>query len=166
MVGMSKEQILSCMGSPANTAYAGGTEVWTYDSGNGRTDSYGDVSVWGNAYHANGIGWTTTTSRFCKVDVIMNGGRVTRLNYRGPTGGLLTKGEQCAFAVDNCVQQTAAIAPALQLPMAVAPRDSESTVAAPSVLEAPPSKPPCTAQDRQLAQMAKRNGYEYVSNCE
>jgi hypothetical protein len=29
-------------------------------------------------------------------------GRVSRVNYVGPTGGLLTGGEQCAFAVQNC----------------------------------------------------------------
>jgi hypothetical protein len=163
---MSKEQVLSCMGSPLSAAYAGSTEVWTYDSGNGRTDSYGDVSVSGDAYHANGFGWSTTTARFCKVDVVMNGGRVTRLNYRGPTGGLLTKGEQCAFAVENCVQQSTAFAPALQSSMPVVSQDREPTIAAPSVSEAPPSKAACTAQDRQLAQMAKQNGYRYAGNCE
>lgn len=35
MVGMSKEQVLSCMGAPANKAAEGATEVWGYDSGNG-----------------------------------------------------------------------------------------------------------------------------------
>jgi hypothetical protein len=32
-------------------------------------------------------------------------GRVDRINYVGPTGGLFTRGEQCAFAIDNCVQK-------------------------------------------------------------
>jgi hypothetical protein len=35
----------------------------------------------------------------------MNSGRVTAVNYAGPTGGLLTAGEQCAYAVDACVKK-------------------------------------------------------------
>jgi hypothetical protein len=37
MVGMSKEQVLACMGAPANKAAEGATEVWGYASGNGTT---------------------------------------------------------------------------------------------------------------------------------
>jgi outer membrane protein assembly factor BamE (lipoprotein component of BamABCDE complex) len=45
MVGMSKEQVLQCMGPPAQTSAEGQTEVWSYASGNGRTD----VSTFGNS---------------------------------------------------------------------------------------------------------------------
>ena len=31
-------------------------------------------------------------------------GRVSRVNYSGPTGGLLTPDEQCACAVQNCTR--------------------------------------------------------------
>jgi hypothetical protein len=41
-------------------------------------------------------------SRYCNVSVVMADGRVSRINYTGPTGGALTGGEQCAFAVQNC----------------------------------------------------------------
>ena len=40
----------------------------------------------------------------CTVNVTMSGGLVSQINYLGPTGGLLTKGEQCAFAVERCAQ--------------------------------------------------------------
>jgi hypothetical protein len=40
----------------------------------------------------------------CTVNVTMTNGRVGRVNYVGPTGGLLTPGEQCAFAVQNCTR--------------------------------------------------------------
>ena len=33
----------------------------------------------------------------------MMNGRVNRVNYVGPTGGLLTPGEQCAYVVQACV---------------------------------------------------------------
>ena len=64
----------------------------------------------GNTYSATGNATTmtlssaTATRRFCTVNVVMSEGRVSRLNYSGPTGGILTSGEQCAFAVENCTQ--------------------------------------------------------------
>jgi hypothetical protein len=103
MVGMSKENLLACMGAPANTATAGETEVWSYNSGNGRTDTLGSATAFGGYGSATAFGTATTSSRYCKVDIVMSKGLVSRINYSGPTGGLLTKGEQCAFAVENCV---------------------------------------------------------------
>jgi outer membrane protein assembly factor BamE (lipoprotein component of BamABCDE complex) len=35
MVGMSKEQVLACMGPPASKAAEAQTEVWGYNSGDG-----------------------------------------------------------------------------------------------------------------------------------
>jgi hypothetical protein len=87
MVGLTKEQTLACMGPPASKAVEGATEVWSFDSGNGMTQ-YGDgVAV----------------RRFCKVNLTMTGGRINRVDYLGPTGGLLTPGEQCAFALEHCM---------------------------------------------------------------
>jgi hypothetical protein len=102
LLGMSKEQVLTCMGSPRNSAAVGSTEVWSYFSGDGRTDTFGVVNTWGSQGWLSGFGSATTASRYCKVDVVMVDGRVTHLNYSGPTGGLLSKGEQCAYAVENC----------------------------------------------------------------
>ena len=72
MVGLTKEQVLACMGPPASKATEGATEVWSYPSGN------------------------------CTVNVTMMDGKVKRMNYVGPTGGLLSQNEQCFFAVANC----------------------------------------------------------------
>lgn len=94
MVGLTKEQVLACMGPPVNQAAVGQTEVWTYNSGNGRTDAVVNGSALG--------AMATSTQRFCTVNVVMTSGRVASLNYNGPTGGLITAGEQCAFAVQNC----------------------------------------------------------------
>lgn len=120
MVGLSKEQVLACMGPPASKAVEGATEVWSYGSGNDRvtaigtgySQSNGSISGerFGNTFSATGNSTTTSLStatasrRFCTVNVVMNDGRVNRLNYSGPTGGILTSGEQCAFAVQNCIQ--------------------------------------------------------------
>ena len=72
MVGLTKEQVLACMGSPASKATEGATEVWSYPSGN------------------------------CTVNVTMMDGKVKRMNYVGPTGDLLSQNEHCFFAVANC----------------------------------------------------------------
>ena len=100
MIGFSKEQVLACMGPPINKAAEGTTEVWSYSSGNGQTNVSTFVS--GGRGYASGFG--TVQQRFCTINVTMTGGRVSRINYVGPTGGLLTQGEQCAFALQNCVQ--------------------------------------------------------------
>jgi hypothetical protein len=34
---------------------------------------------------------------FCNVSIVMTKDSVSQVNYSGPTGGLLTEGEQCAF---------------------------------------------------------------------
>jgi hypothetical protein len=109
MVGMPKEQVLACMGSPAKTAAIGNTEVWTYNSGDGRMDTFGAADGFGGRGWTAGFGSSTTVGRFCKVDVVMNASRVSRINYSGPTGGLLTQGEQCGYAVTNCAHAVAAI---------------------------------------------------------
>ena len=91
MIGMSKEAILACMGAPARKASEGETSVWTYMSGDGRQN------ILIGQHHA------TSRTRSCKIDVIMRSGRVAKINYSGRTGGLLTVGEQCAYAIENCV---------------------------------------------------------------
>jgi hypothetical protein len=115
MVGLTKERVLGCMGPPAAKAAEGATEVWSYGSGDGRVTtvasgvSQANATAYGGPGYASGnatgfgVGTATTTRRFCTVNVTMTAGRVSRVNYVGPTGGLLTPGEQCAFAVQNCV---------------------------------------------------------------
>jgi hypothetical protein len=119
MVGLTKEQLLACMGPPATKAAEGVTEVWSYNSGNDRTtvNTFGhsttNVSVSGGSGYATGRASTLSSGigiasrRYCNVSVVMADGRVNRVNYAGPTGGLLTGGEQCAFAVQNCSQMVA-----------------------------------------------------------
>src|ERR1043166_6244050 len=89
MVGLTKEQVLSCMGVPAAKAAEGATEVRPYNSGNAYT---------------TGSGFGISSRRYCTVNVGMSGGRVSRINYSGPTGALLSAGEQCAYPVQNCTR--------------------------------------------------------------
>lgn len=120
MIGLSKEQVLACMGAPGNKAAEGATEVWTYNTGNGQTTSFamsettssmdatgmrtGNMTSVSGMGSSSGTAFSTTSRRYCIVSVVMAGGKVSRVNYSGPTGGFITGGEQCAFAVRNCVQ--------------------------------------------------------------
>ena len=120
MVGLSREQILACMGPPGQKMAEGATEVWSYNSGNdhvtaigtGYAQTNGSINGQRTGSSYSGTGSSTTTSlstatasrRFCNVNVVINEGVVSRVNYSGPTGGVLTGGEQCAFAVENCTK--------------------------------------------------------------
>ena len=97
MIGMPKEQVLACMGAPATKGAEGATEVWGYNSGNGMTVTDASYGRYG--------GSAVSMSRFCTVNIVFTGGQVSAVNYNGPTGGLLTRGEQCAYAVDACLKR-------------------------------------------------------------
>lgn len=104
MVGLKKEQVLACMGPPAAKAAEGATEVWSYNSGDGTVVGGSTVSLSGNQNSVFGSGFGSSSRRFCTVNIVMASGAVSAVRYNGPTGGLLTGGEQCAFAVQNCTQ--------------------------------------------------------------
>jgi outer membrane protein assembly factor BamE (lipoprotein component of BamABCDE complex) len=88
MIGMPKEQVLACMGPPANKATEGKTEVWAYST---------NPTI--NLDRGSG------STRYCNINITINVGAVSAVNYQGPTGGLISQGEQCAYAVDACVRQ-------------------------------------------------------------
>ncbi|MGL4960994.1 MAG: hypothetical protein ACRC67_07160 [Inquilinus sp.] len=102
MIGLPRAQVLACMGVPQAQAQDGATEVWSYASGGDV-----DVSTINNAYtygnNATVFGTSSARTRSCMVSVVMTSGKVSAVNYAGRTGGILTEGEQCAFAVRNCV---------------------------------------------------------------
>ena len=106
LVGMSSEQILTCMGNPVAANMIGETEVWTFLSGGDYVGS-GSVTTYANGASAGSTTVVSTSSirRSCKIDLVFRDQRVTKVNYSGRTGGLITRGEQCAFAVENCVSQ-------------------------------------------------------------
>ena len=69
MVGMSKEQVLACMGTPANKAAEGTTEVWGFSSGNGMTI----VNASYDRYGGTAVG----TNRFCNINIVFASGQVS-----------------------------------------------------------------------------------------
>jgi len=108
MRGLPKEQVLGCMGPPGNKAAEGATEVWSYESG-GEVRTAGQTLVNNNGFGGFGVTANSTgiaQQRYCIVNVTMIEGKVSALNYTGPSGGPFTAGEQCAYAVRNCVRPT------------------------------------------------------------
>src|SRR5208337_1172112 len=107
MVGLGKEQVLACMGAPTNKATEGATEVWSYNSGDGHTQvssfstANASMTATGNTATGSGFGnsFAVASTRYCIVNIVVTSGKVSRVNYSGPTGGLITGGEQCALAV-------------------------------------------------------------------
>ena len=86
MIGMPKEQVLACMGPPINKATEGKTEVWAYSTNPTINMDRGSGST-----------------RYCNVNITMTAGAVADVSYMGPIGGLISQGEQCAYAVARCV---------------------------------------------------------------
>ena len=88
LVGLSTEQLLACAGAPDRRAMSGETEVLTYGV---RTQTQASKDHPGS-------------TRFCEATFVIRDGRVSKVSYRGKTGGWLTSGEQCGYVVQNCVQ--------------------------------------------------------------
>lgn len=106
MVGMSKEDILACMGPAKKKDSAGETEVWQYKSTDntrgGPSNSVKMTDYWRTSYPER-------SDNFCMVNIVMKNDVVTRVNYNGPTSagslnGLASPDEQCGYAVANCVK--------------------------------------------------------------
>jgi hypothetical protein len=76
MIGLSREQVLACMGPPLNQDAKGTTEVWSYNSGN-------NVAAAGNG-----------SGRYCAINVTMWNGSVGAVDHLGPS--------ECTFALQKC----------------------------------------------------------------
>ena len=97
MIGLSMKHVRACLGAPDRRARIGSTDIWTYRSGNAEV---------GGLFLASGVNgmasWFAHDPR-CAVIVIMTNSAVSQIAYSAPGGGPLPLGEQCAFAVENCV---------------------------------------------------------------
>lgn len=98
MIGMSKQQVLQCMGTATATQNAYNTEVWKYLSG-GETVETMEVKTDDKASHAT----VNTTHLSCEINLVFTNGIVTKVLYSGNTGRLFSHNEQCSYAVSNCV---------------------------------------------------------------
>ena len=99
MIGLSKRDILACMGRPAQRAPAGeGTEIWTYAGG--RMRGYGPQ--WALLLNTDVAPFTAGGS--CDVVLVMTNGRVSQAGYTAVDGAGLPLGQECLFPVEACVK--------------------------------------------------------------
>ncbi|HYA73889.1 MAG TPA: hypothetical protein VEF36_12110 [Roseiarcus sp.] len=97
MIGLSKKKILACMGAPARRVTTGSTEVWTYASGYLRTEG----PAWAIGLNLGAPPFGPSGS--CNVKVVMTNSRVSQVAYSAADGSGPPPGQQCIFAVENCV---------------------------------------------------------------
>ena len=99
MIGLSKRDILACMGRPASRVPAGqATEIWTYVGG--RLRGYGPQ--WAIGLNTNLIPFSSGGS--CDVVVVMTNARVTQVGYTAVDGMNLPLGQECVFPAEACVK--------------------------------------------------------------
>jgi len=86
LVGLAKKDLYLCAGAPHRVAAIEDIEIIEYEStGTYSTDEGGSYS------------------RDCTVSFVVQDGTVQSVKYSGSTGGLLTKGHQCAYIVRDCL---------------------------------------------------------------
>jgi hypothetical protein len=98
MVGMSKKDLLMCAGVPARQERVDDLEFLTYTGGG---DSVGAAYARSTS-PATAVAVGKRTQRYCEATFTLKDGVVQQVRYSGRTGGLLSRGEQCAFIVENC----------------------------------------------------------------
>ena len=114
MVGMSAEQIASCMGRPGTVLTQDNTTVWSYDtfSGAGGPPILVDPTSLSsqNAPQSGGPLSGSFASAMgpppraaCTVTVIFNQGQVDGLNFLGPNGNQLSQSDECGQLVQQCI---------------------------------------------------------------
>jgi hypothetical protein len=91
MVGMSKQDLFFCAGTPYKQEMVGDMEFLSY-KGSGNSIGIGTVS-------------THDHDRYCEVTFVLKNGVVKQITYQGRTGGLITRDEQCAYVVEKCIKE-------------------------------------------------------------
>jgi outer membrane protein assembly factor BamE (lipoprotein component of BamABCDE complex) len=101
MIGMTREEVLACMGPPRAKSSEDSTQVWSYFSSDRQS------SATGNTFRPTGYSYTniSRSRNFCTVNVVMKDGVVEAIHYLGPTStNFYNKDDQCGYAVKACVE--------------------------------------------------------------
>jgi hypothetical protein len=101
LIGMSKKELLSCAGVPVRQERVDDLEFLTY-TGGGDSDSLGYAT---QTSTSSAVVISKRKHRYCEATFILKDGLIQKINYRGRTGGLMSRGEQCAFIVEGCLSQ-------------------------------------------------------------
>jgi hypothetical protein len=99
MIGLSKHEILACLGQPAQRVPTGqATEIWTYTGGQMR--GYGPQ--WAIGLNTNLVPFTAGGN--CDVVVVMTNAHVSEIGYTAVDGTKFPLGQECVFSVERCVK--------------------------------------------------------------
>jgi hypothetical protein len=99
LIGLSKRDILACLGQPAGRAAAGqATEIWTYVGGQMR--GYGPQ--WAIGLNTNLLPFASPGN--CDVVLVMTNAHVSQAGYAAVDGQALPLGQECLFPVERCVK--------------------------------------------------------------
>jgi hypothetical protein len=99
MIGLSKRDILACLGQPAQRVPSGqATEIWTYVGGQMR--GYGPQ--WAIGLNTNLVPFAPGGS--CDVVLVMTNGQVSQVGYTAVDGGKFPLGQECVFSIERCVR--------------------------------------------------------------
>ena len=101
LIGMSKKELLTCAGVPLRQERIDDLEFLSFAGGG---DNLG-AGVATNTSPTTAVAVGRSAHRYCEATIVFQNGVVQKVNYQGRTGGFLTKGEQCAFIVENCLKQ-------------------------------------------------------------
>ena len=85
MRGLTKREVLECAGIPKRTMQSDGVEYLLY------------------SYRWQGGDDGDIKTRNCDVTITLSDGRVSKVDYRGNTGGT-AKRWTCYYVIENCVQ--------------------------------------------------------------
>lgn len=104
LVGLRKDQVRACAGPPRRREVRDETEVWIYEVGDddvrrGPDPSATDPGTFGIESPSRVI-----PKRYCVARVSIREGRVSSVSYSGMTGGVFSRGEQCAFVLGSCLR--------------------------------------------------------------
>lgn len=106
MVGISRQYLFYCAGVPMHQERVDDLEFLSY-SGGGDSVEAGTATATSSS---PAVGVSSRKHRYCDVTFVLKDGKVSKISYSGRTGGLFTRGEQCAFIVENCIStQTPAL---------------------------------------------------------
>jgi hypothetical protein len=99
MIGLSKRDILACLGQPAQRVPSGqATEIWTYTGGQMR--GYGPQ--WAIGLNTNLVPFAPGGS--CDVVLVMTNSHVSEVGYTAVDGSKFPLGQECVFSVERCVK--------------------------------------------------------------
>jgi len=97
LIGLSKNKILSCLGSPTHRERVGLEEIWNFSIGHTRT--VGGPLAWG----LNDAASPFAPSQQCNVNIVIDSYGVSQVSYSLSDGHKLPLGQQCIYEISPCV---------------------------------------------------------------